>query len=265
MPGFHHLLIKDNEEVRTITMNRPDKRNALCPLLMQELSQAFNEAEDGDCRVVILTGAGPAFCAGLDMEHLTTLHATTEEEGRRDSENVANLLRTLYEFPKPVIAAVNGAAIAGGMGLAILSDFTLAAPESRFGFTEVKLGYVPAIIASFLLRQVGEKCTRDLLLTGRMIKAQEAYHMGLVTQIVNSDELMDTAYAHAQGLIQNSPQAMREVKQLLAMHSKRRLDEEIEDAIEVNARHRSAEDFREGIQAFLQHRKPEWPSLHTKV
>jgi methylglutaconyl-CoA hydratase len=265
MPSFHHLLIHNANEIRTITMNRPEKRNALCPLLMQEITQALDEAEDSDCRVVILTGAGPAFCAGLDMEHLSTLHATTEEEDRRDSENMANVLRTLYEFSKPVIAAVNGPAIAGGMGLAMLADFTLAVPEAKFGFTEVKLGYVPAIVASFLLRQVGEKVTRELLISGRLIRTQEAYHLGVVTQIVNAEELMQTAYACAQGLLQNSPQAMREVKRLLAMHSKRRLDEEIEDAIEVNAHQRSAEDFREGIQAFLHHRKPEWPSLHTKV
>ncbi|MGA2249017.1 enoyl-CoA hydratase/isomerase family protein [Terracidiphilus sp.] len=265
MPSFHHLLIHNANEIRTITMNRPEKRNALCPLLMQEITQALDEAEDSDCRVVILTGAGPAFCAGLDMEHLSTLHATTEEEDRRDSENMANVLRTLYEFSKPVIAAVNGPAIAGGMGLAMLADFTLAVPEAKFGFTEVKLGYVPAIVASFLLRQVGEKVTRELLISGRLIRTQEAYHLGVVTQIVNAEELMQTAYACAQGLLQNSPQAMREVKRLLAMHSKRRLDEEIEDAIEVNAHQHSAEDFREGVQAFLKHRKPEWPSLHTRV
>src|ERR1700678_3691316 len=255
MARFHHVLTESKNGVQTITINRPAKRNALCPLLIEELTQALREAETCDCGVVILTGAGPAFCSGLDMEHLSTLHASTEEEGRRDSENMANVLRTLYEFPKPVIAAVNGPAIAGGMGLAMLADFTLAVPEAKFGFTEVKLGYVPAIVASFLLRQVGEKVTRDLLLSGRLIRAQEAYHLGVVTQIVNSEELMETASACAQGLLQNSPQAMREVKRLLAMHSKRRLDEEIEDAIEVNAHQRSAEDFREGVQAFLKHRK----------
>jgi methylglutaconyl-CoA hydratase len=151
------------------------------------------------------------------------------------------------------------------MGLAMLADFTLSVPEAKFGFTEVKLGYVPAIVASFLLRQVGEKVTRELLLSGRLIRAQEAYHLHVVTQIVHAEELMETASAQAQGLLQNSPQAMQQVKQLLASHSKRRLDEEIEDAIEVNARQRAAEDFREGVQAFLKHRKPEWPSLQTKV
>ncbi|HEX8811583.1 MAG TPA: enoyl-CoA hydratase-related protein, partial [Terracidiphilus sp.] len=171
-----------------------------------------------------------------------------------------------YEFPKPVIAAVHGAAIGSGMSLATIPDFTIASPEARFGYTEVKVGYVPAIAASFLLRQVGERRTRELLLSGRMLKAQEAYHLGLVTQIVAEGELMATAQAVAQGLLQNSPRAMQKVKALLAMHAKHRLDAEIEDAIEVNARQRSAEDFREGVRAFLEHRKPEWPSLHvTKV
>lgn len=265
MPGFHHLLIDESNGVRTITLNRPGKRNALCPLMMDEISQALFEAEDSECRVVILTASGPIFCSGLDMEHLSSIHATTEEEGRRDSENMAKVLRSLYEFPKPVIAAINGAAIGGGMSLATIPDFTLASRDARFGYTEVKVGYVPAIAASFLLRQVGELRTRELLISGKMITAQEAYHLGLVTQIVEPGELMANAQALAQGLLQNSPRAMQKVKELLAMHSKRRMDEEIEDAIEVNARQRSTADFREGVQAFLEHRKPEWPSLHAKV
>jgi methylglutaconyl-CoA hydratase len=265
MPRFEHLLVDDANDVRTITLNRPNKRNALCPLMMEEITQALFEAEQSECRVVILTASGPVFCSGLDMEHLSTLHATTEEEGRRDSENMAKVLRSLYEFPKPVIAAISGAAIGGGMSIATIPDFTLATPEARFGYTEVRVGYVPAIAASFLLRQVGELRTRELLLSGKIITAQEANDLGLVTQIVSGPELMATAQAVAQGLLQNSPRAMRKVKELLAMHSRRRLDEEIEDAIEINARQRSAEDFREGVAAFLEHRKPEWPSLHAKV
>jgi methylglutaconyl-CoA hydratase len=266
MARFQHLLVDETDNVMTITMNRPEKRNAMCPLMMEEISHALNDARECDCRVVIFTAAGPVFSSGLDMEHLATLHAETPEQGRLDSENVATMLRTLYEFPKPVIAAVHGAAIGSGMSLATIPDFTLATPEARFGYTEVKVGYVPAIAASFLLRQVGERRTRELLLSGRMLKAQEAYHLGLVTQIVPEGELMATAQAVAQGLLQNSPRAMQKVKALLAMHAKHRLDAEIEDAIEVNARQRSAEDFREGVRAFLEHRKPEWPSLHvTKV
>lgn len=265
MTHFRHVITHSENGVKTITLNRPDKRNALCPLLIEELSEALRDAEECDCGVVILTGAGPAFCAGLDMDHLATMQAHTPEENRRDSENMARVLRALYEFPKPVIAAVNGAAIAGGMSLATIPDFTLAVPEAKFGYSEVKLGFVPALAASFLLRQVGEKRTRELLLSGRLMKAHEAYDLGLVTQIVNAEELMQAARALAQCLLLNSPQAMQEVKRLLAKHSRQRLDVELEDAIQVNAHQKSADDFREGVQAFLERRKPEWPSSRSQV
>jgi methylglutaconyl-CoA hydratase len=262
---FRHVLTKSENGVKTITLNRPDKRNALCPLLIEELTQAIEEAETCDCGVVILTGAGPAFCAGLDMEHLSTMGAHTADDTRLDSANMARVLRALYDFPKPVIAAVNGHAIAGGMSLATIPDFTLAVPEAKFGYSEVKVGFVPSIAASFLLRQVGEKRTREILLSGRLMKAHEAFAFGLVTQIVNADELMQTANALAQCLLMNSPRAMHEVKRLLALHAKRRLDEELEEAIEVNAEQRSAEDFKEGVNAFRERRRAEWPSLGMKV
>ena len=265
MASFRHILTSTANGVRTITLNRPDKRNALCPLLIEELARVLEDTACCDCGVVILTGAGPAFCAGLDMEYLATANAHTTEENRRDSENMARVLRALYDFPKPVIAAVNGHAIAGGMSLATIPDFTLAAPEAKFGYTEVKVGFVPAIAASFLLRQVGEKRTRDILLSGRLMKAHEAFALGLVTQIVNADELMQTANALAQCLLLNSPQAMHEVKRLLSAHSKRRLDEELEEAIEANAEQRAAEDFKEGIAAFRERRRADWPSQNVRV
>jgi methylglutaconyl-CoA hydratase len=265
MARYHHIVTESENGVQTITMNRPDKRNALCPLLIQELTQALREAEACECGVVILTGAGPAFCSGLDMENLETLNASTPEEHRRDSENLARVLRTLYDFPKPIIAAVNGPAIAGGMALATIPDFTLAAPEAKFGYTEVRFGYVPAIVASFLIRQVGELRTRELLLSGKILKAQEAMQLGLVTQIVEQSDLLASARALAQTLLLNSPRAMQAVKRLLSKHAKRRLDEEIEDAIEVNAQQLSAEDFKEGVLAFKQHRRAEWPSMHARV
>ncbi|HEY1901280.1 MAG TPA: enoyl-CoA hydratase-related protein [Terracidiphilus sp.] len=265
MTRFHHVLTESVNGVMTITMNRPDKRNALCPLLIEELTQALREAATCDCGVVILTGAGPAFCSGLDMENLETLNASTPEEQRRDSENMALVLRTLYDFRKPIIAAVNGPAIAGGMALATIPDFTLSAPEAKFGYNEVRVGFVPAIVASFLMRQVGELRTRELLLSGRILKAQEALQLGLVTQIVDQNDLLPSARALAQTLLLNSPQAMGAVKCLLSKHAKRRLDEEIEDAIKVNAQQRSTEDFKEGVLAFKQHRRADWPSLHVKV
>jgi methylglutaconyl-CoA hydratase len=265
MNRFNNIVVSSANGVKTIMLNRPDKRNALTPALIDELTMALHEAESCECGVVILTGAGPAFCAGLDIEHLEILSATDAEAGRRDAENMAHVLRTLYEFPKPVIAAVNGPAIAGGMSLATIPDFTLATAEAKFGYNEVRVGFVPAIEASFLLRQVGEKRTRELLLTGRLLKAQEALDLGLVTQIVPAHELMESAQALACGLLHNSPQAMRATKSLLAKHASRRLDEEIEGAIAANAEQRSKEDFIEGVRAFKQHRKAEWPSRQVKV
>ena len=265
MSRYQYILAETSNGVRTLTLNRPEKRNALSPELIEELTGALHDAAECSCGVVILTGAGAAFCSGLDLDHLATISARTPEENRRDSENVARVLRALYDFPKPVIAAVNGPAIAGGMGLATIPDFTLAVPEAKFGYTEVRIGFVPAIVASFLLRQVGEKHTRDLLLTGRLIKAQEALSLGLVTQIVTSDQLMCTAKALAQSLLQNSPQAMQCVKKLLAKHASRRLDEELADAIDANAQQRSTEDFKEGVQAFLHKRRADWPSMKEKV
>jgi len=265
MSRFNYIIAESANGVMTITLSRPDKRNALTPPLIQELTLALHEAETCSCGVVILTGAGPAFCAGLDLEHLETMTAHTAEESRHDSENMAQVLRALHDFPKPVIAAVNGPAIAAGMALATIPDFTLAVPEAKFGYTEVRLGFVPAIVASFLLRQVGEKHTRDLLLTGRLLQAQEAHQLGLVTQVVAREELMRTAYALAQSLLLNSPQAMQSVKRLLARHASRRLDEEIADAIEANAQQRSTEDFKEGVQAFLHRRRADWPSMRAKA
>jgi methylglutaconyl-CoA hydratase len=265
MARFEHIIVQSANGVKTVTLNRPDKRNALTPSLIEELTRALHEAEECECRVLILTGAGSAFCAGLDVEHLETITAGTTEEHRRDSENLAHVLRTLYDFPKPVIAAVNGPAIAGGMSLATIPDFTLATPEAKFGFNEVRVGFVPAIAASFLLRQVGEKRTRELLLTGKLLKAEEAYTMGLVTEIVAAEEMMKSAHALAQALLLNSPQAMGAVKALLSRHNSQGLDEELEDAIEANAQQRASEDFKEGVQAFLQRRRANWPSLKAKV
>jgi len=265
MSSYEHIVVRSANGVKTITLNRPDKRNALSPELMAELNHALGEAAVCPCGVLVLTGAGSAFCAGLDLDQLQSLHARTPEEHRQDAENMAQVLRTLYDFPKPVIAAVNGPAIAGGMSLATIPDFTLATPEARFGFNEVRVGFVPAIAASFLLRQVGEKRTRELLLTGKNIKADEAMEMGLVTEIVSCEELMKSAQALAQALLLNSPQAMRATKLLLAKHSRKRLDEELEDAIAANALQGASAEFKEGVQAFLQRRRAVWPSLKAKA
>jgi methylglutaconyl-CoA hydratase len=136
--------------------------------LIEDLLAALDEVASSSALVLILTGAGKAFCSGMDLENLKALVGRSPEQGLKDSEIMAGLFRSLYDFPKPTIASVNGPAIAGGCGLATLCDFTLAVPEAKFGYTEVRIGFVPAIVSTFLLRQVGEKHARDLLLTGRI-------------------------------------------------------------------------------------------------
>ena len=171
MSYFQFITVGSAQGVRTITLNRPEKRNALSPELIDELTHVLNDSSNCDCGVVILTGAGSAFCAGLDMEHLETMTARTEDQHRRDSENMARVLRTLYSFPKPIIAAVNGPAIAGGMGLATLCDFTYAVPDARFGLHRSARGLCarPLSLRSCCARS-GEKRTRELLLSGRVLR-----------------------------------------------------------------------------------------------
>jgi methylglutaconyl-CoA hydratase len=258
---YSTLHVRNEDGVLTITLNRPDKRNALNPVMMEELTAALALAgDDPGCGVVLMTGAGSAFCAGLDLEHLETMRAKTPAEHRLDSERLGRLFRTLFDVPKPTIAAVNGAAIAGGMGLATICDFTLAAPEAKFGYTEVRIGFVPAIVSAFLGVQTGDKRARDLLLSGRLIKSDEAYAMGLVTRVVSEQMLLSEARSLAQCLLRNSPAAMQATKRLMSEHARARLDREIEMAIAANAEARTTEDFKEGTRAFLEKRQPEWPS-----
>ena len=244
--------------VATITLNRPDKRNAISFELIDDLLRALKEVESSDAIVLIVTGAGKAFCSGMDLENLKALIGRTPEENLEDSATMVRLFRTLYEFPKATIAAVNGAAIAGGTGLALLCDFTLAVPEAKFGYTEVRIGFVPAIVSSFLLRQVGDKLARDLLLTGRIIGAEEAERMGLVNEIVAPESLMARARELAAQLMENSPSSLRATKKLMNDHARAELDAQIEAAVGENAAIRTTADFREGISSFLEKRKPVW-------
>lgn len=263
MTHFATLHTHTDSSIHTILLNRPEKRNALTPQLIDELTQALEAASaNPHARVIILSGAGSAFCAGLDLDHLRTMTAASSlENDRIDTDRIAVLFRTLYSLPKPTIAAVNGPAIAGGMGIAILCDFTLAVPEAKFGFTEVRIGYVPALVSAFLRHQIGEKPCRDLLLTGRLLSAEQARQLGLVSAIYPEPELMPEARRLASCLLRNSPAAMEATKRLLVGYTAHDLHGDIEAAIRANVDARSTGDFREGVAAFLEKRDPHWPSI----
>jgi methylglutaconyl-CoA hydratase len=199
-----------------------------------------------------------AFCAGMDLDELKSLTGKTHAVNIEDSRRMAKLFRRLYDFPKPTIAAVNGAAIAGGTGLATMCDFTLAVTEAKFGYTEVRIGFVPAIVSSILVWQVGHKIARDLLMTGRIFEAQEAQNFGLVNEVVASENLMNRVRELAGQLMENSPTSVRLTKKLINGFIREVLDRQTEEAIAENAAIRQTADFREGVASFLEKRKPRW-------
>jgi methylglutaconyl-CoA hydratase len=252
------LQIKEDGGIHSITLNRPERRNALNPQMIAELTHAFGDAAACNCRVIVLTGNGTSFCSGMDLESLKTLNDQRPEDQRADAEAMMWMMRRLYELTKPTIAAVNGPAIAGGTGLATLCDFTLAAPQARFAYTEVKIGFIPAIVSVFLLEMVGEKKAKSLLLSGRTLDAQEALQIGLVSEVVAEGQLMTRVQELAAMLIRNSPESMAAVKKLLSSFAKDRLDRDLARAMRWNEKVRNSADFREGLTAFLEKRDPVW-------
>ena len=257
----HHyaaLLLAYDGPVATITLNRPEKRNAISYELIEEIHHALHDVQKSSAHIMIFTGAGSAFCSGMDLDNLLPITTQTEEENLADSGRMAHMFRALYDFPKVTIAAVKGAAIAGGCGLATLCDFTIASSAAKFGYTEVRIGFVPAIVSTFLLRQVGEKRARDLLLTGRIIDAEEAFRIGLVNEVVAPENLLTRAQELAQTLAANSPASLLATKRLLRSFSHAELDRQMAAAVDENARIRTTHDFREGVASFLEKRKPIW-------
>lgn len=246
------------DQIATITLNRPDKRNAISAQMIEDLVAALADAEAGPARVAIITGAGKAFCAGMDLDGLRAIAEQSPQQHLEDSRRMANMFCRIYSLAKPLISAVNGAAIAGGCGIATLADFTLAVPEAKFGYTEVKIGFIPALVSVFLRRQVGEKTARDLLLSGRIIDAAEALRLGLVTEIVPAESLIERARELAVSLVASSPTSILRTKRLLLKNGEDSLHKEIEQAIHENADIRSTRDFREGLSSFLEKRAPKW-------
>ncbi len=255
------ILTSEVDGVMTIALNRPDRRNALTPEMQSELTAALEDAvESASTRIVVLTGAGSAFCGGLDLSVLKAMKGKDAAELEADAQRLSRMFRTLFELPLPTIAAVNGHAIAGGTGLALFTDFTLAVPEAKFGFTECRIGFVPALVSAYLRLQVGDKRCRDLLLTARLFSADEACAMGLVNAVVPPEALQQQVKALADTLLANSPSSLRATKALLAKQNSPWLDNALQHAMEANAQARQTPDFEEGVAAFLEKRKPVWRS-----
>ena len=243
--------------VGVITLDRPDRRNALDSEMAGELTEALGAAEtDPRCRVILLRAEGPAFCAGMDLRALQMMLSQSYEANLEDSRRLAAVFERLWSFPKPTVAAVQGAALGGGCGLAAICDVTLTAPDTQLGFPEVRIGFVPALVSIFLVRLVGHAHARDLLLSGRRMTGAEAHRIGLVNEVVALDALDRRAREVAKEFSANSPQAMAATRRLLPAIS----PEELEQACVANANARMTDDCREGVRAFLEKRPPSWTS-----
>ena len=255
------MLIKDYGSTRVLTLNRPDVRNALNASLRQSIYSAFvNAKTDNSVRVVVLTGKGKAFCAGLDLKDLKSISEKSREENLADSEALARLFELIYKFPKPVIAALNGHAIAGGAGLASVADIVVMSNKAKLAYTEARIGFVAALVGVFLIRQVGERYAKELLLSARLIEAAEAKTLGLVNEVVTAENVVKRSLEIANELSKNSPNSLKLSKELLNKVQNLTLEKGLEFATKMNAISRESADLKEGVSAFLEKRKPGWQS-----
>lgn len=254
------VLYEVKERVAYITLNRPEKRNALNKEVTSELLSAFNRAEaDLEVKVIVLRSTGEAFCAGADLAYLQQLQKFSFDENLHDSLQLKSLFEKIYLLTKPVIAQVQGHALAGGCGLATVCDFVFAVPESKFGYTEVKIGFVPALVMVFLMRKIGEQRARYLLLSGELLLAEEAMHAGLINFCVEKSKLEQTVTDFAQRLIKNnSSQSMQRIKQMMNAIQSMSLEEALVYASRQNAEARSTKDCRKGIHSFLNKERISW-------
>jgi methylglutaconyl-CoA hydratase len=254
------VLYEIRESAAILTLNRPDRRNALNRQLIAELTDAVREAQgEPGARAVILTGAGTAFSAGMDLAEVA---ATLDQPGEaaqvnQDAEQLSQLLDLIYRCPKPTLAAVNGPAVAGGAGLMTVCDLALADPTALFGYPEVKRGLVAAMVMPHLLRHVGERAARELLLRGNLIDAYTAWRLGLINEVAETGKLMETALAWVRELAEAGPEALAVTKRLLA---------EMGHLTDVIRRQTAAEsagarlhiEAKEGLKAFLEKRRAPW-------
>lgn len=254
------VLSEVNQRIGYLTLNNPEKRNAMSPQLISDLFVAVSAMNaNPEVKVIVLRANGKAFCAGADLAYLQQLQEFTYEENLADSRKLMSLFNLIYTSPKVVIAEIQGHALAGGCGLATVCDFAFSVPEALFGYTEVRIGFVPALVSVFLKEQIGGAKTQELFLSGERISASKAAELGLITMVVTSEFLQKSVQEFATKLVtQNSGYSMSATKTLLRQLNQKERDEQLEMAAIVNAKARAHEDCKKGIAAFLQKETPSW-------
>jgi methylglutaconyl-CoA hydratase len=261
MSGFDAIKIEVDEALgtATIALNRPDKRNALSKELVSAMSSELDSLRHRDeIRSVFIKGNGPAFCAGADLDEIRALQGASIHDNQKNSHALRDFFIKLYNYPKPTAAIVHGPALAGGCGLATCCDFVIATRDATFGYPEVKIGFIPAIVMVLLTHQIGERAARDLCLSGRTIDAEEAHRLGLVSQVVVQADLEGAVHKLAKDLRRNAPQAMATIKRMFWRLHGMGTEDGLVWASDMNAMARTTEECKEGITAFLEKRKPNW-------
>ncbi|MBI1305313.1 MAG: enoyl-CoA hydratase/isomerase family protein [Bacteroidetes bacterium] len=257
---MEYIRIEKSERIANLILARPEKRNALNQEMVTELKSALTElANDTDCRAVIIKSDGQAFCAGADLQFLQNLQNFTFDDNYHDSSHLAGLFEMMYRFPKYLITQVEGPALAGGCGLATLGDFCFSTPEATFGYTEARIGFVPAIVMIFLLRKLGDQKARELMLTADILDARKAIEAGLIYQVDSSQKIDETVRQFALKMIsRNSAESVRRTKEMLVELPSMDIKTALDYAARMNATARESADCKKGIAAFLNKQKPQW-------
>jgi len=250
---FKNLLYKLDNHIAKVTLNRPKKMNSLDETLIQELTSLFkNLSVNPAVKLVVLSGAGGNFCSGLYLEYLQRISQYSILENKKDSEKFRDMLLSIYNCPKPVIAKVSGYAVAGGCGIASACDIIIADETAKFGYTEVKIGFIPAIVMVFLLKRISETYAKELLLTSRLMDANQAAKIGLVNYVVSADKLDSKLSELCNVLQQNSSSSIALTKEMFRNISGMGFVEALEYACSLNAITRMTDDCKAGIAKFLQ-------------
>lgn len=256
---LERLQIEYDGPVARVWMNRPELRNAFDGLMITELRKVLFDLRTVDAvRVVVLGGRGPSFCAGADLQWMKAMAAFTREENLREAQGLADLFFTVYESPKPIVARVHGAALGGGAGLVAASDIPVAALGTQFGFTEVRLGILPAVISPYVVAKIGEAAARELFLTGERFEAVRAQEIGLIRAAVPEEDLDAAVEGRVKELLQAGPRAIAEAKALIREVAWRRVEDVQRYTVERIAEIRITAEGQEGMRAFLEKRKPYW-------
>lgn len=245
------ISLLENNDFKILKLNRPEKRNALHPTMVNQIREVLTKiSDDNRTKALIITGEGSSFCAGADLEYLNTLQNCSSIENEKDSENLADMFLRIYKLPFPTIAAVNGPAVAGGCGLASVCDFVIADSEkAKFGYTEVKIGFVPAIVSIFLMRKIGVGNSKKLLLTGELIDSARAHLIGLADFITK--DVLSESISLASKFTANSLTSYVMTKKMISDISTFNIDDAVNYCVQLNVISRSSEDFKERIKKIL--------------